>query len=730
LEGESDAVHIIEAPVKLPPCDQCRRRKVKCDGRRIPCERCTHSRLTCTRDIARKKRGPKKGSGSVIAKLRDEHEYAVLQETGLPAFDLSTLDRQVPALRRSYSNETSFSSPVLSPLAPSLSDVFAPTIETSAIPRSVPTRDSPNGTPYNTDSAPTAGFGQAGIHFPASWQVTPSDLLQFKAPTSPAGYMTVTDLAQQIFQDPFPPPAATHAQSAGHTLPQNIHSGSPKTESAPHRPPSINKVIASPTSSPGSSNGGNYLYRSDSGLVQLGPALVSLAQEVGMSAFLLWQCIKQYFRHVYAIRPFIHEPTFMARLNQSEDLSIEEKVLVLSLCAVTAVHDAPETEALSLEKKLKLGNQLLETAIQMRKSYGWIEHATVLAIQTSYLIAVALFELKKPRSHHFYLREAIGMAYDQNLHKELGYVNMSEIQAICARRTFAVLFITERGFAILRNKPASITKLPIVPTEYFDEQDRLVLAGFTAIVNLFSVLDENFVNLWRSEPGDELSSTPLDNIASLQHSLNEIEFDAYSLTPVQRADVYITHQWLRLIFWQASMRLGLVSSDATDPIFYYNYPIIVARDTCIVMKQLTPEAILVHGLGIFEKIFEITYTLMDALTIAKIAWSDSPELRKLFEVLAASPNSQNTYVKMLQSKFDVQSPDATTPGVKDQASYASPQYCSPPDESSQEQGAWKPPIWTTFEPEGKPVDYGKGDLNQRGISTDFIMADVSKPLDS
>lgn len=26
-------------PPKLPPCDQCRRRKVKCDGRKIPCER-------------------------------------------------------------------------------------------------------------------------------------------------------------------------------------------------------------------------------------------------------------------------------------------------------------------------------------------------------------------------------------------------------------------------------------------------------------------------------------------------------------------------------------------------------------------------------------------------------------------------------------------------------------------------------------------------------------------
>ena len=375
-----------------------------------------------------------------------------------------------------------------------------------------------------------------------------------------------------------------------------------------------------------------------------------------MSPFLLSQCVKQYFRHVYAIRPFIHEPSFNDRLEQPEELSMEEKVFVLSLCAVTAVHDSPDTD-MSLEKRLQLGKHFTELCITRRKIYDWIEYGTVMAIQTSYHIAVALFELKKPRSHHFYLREAIGMAYDQGLHLEATYIGMSEIQAICARRTFALLFITERGLAILRNKPASIINLPYLPSEYFDENDRVVLAGFTAIASLFSILDEKFVELWRSVPGDGTSTAPLENIAALQHSLNEISFETMELTDVQKADVYITRHWLRVIFWQASMRQGLVAIDATDPIFYYNYPIVIAKDMCIDMNQLTIEAIMVHGLGIFEKIFEVTYNLMDALTIAKMNWAESEELRSLFQCLSASPNSQITYVKMLETKMDtIQSP--------------------------------------------------------------------------
>lgn len=597
----------------------------------------------------------------------------MVQESGLPPFDLSALELQVPSLNRTYSNDSSLAStPLGSPLDPGFSDMYPSTSDPMNLPRSVPYDMQNGGVPQT--------FAQGGIQFPASWQVPTSDLLQLNA-SSASGYMSINDLAQQIFQEPLPMTSApmsgsTMAPTSAPNMPRPLQPGPPKTENLHPRPPSIDAVLSSgntpqspPTSTAASSpmpaHGPKFLYRSDSGTFAE-PRLIALAAEVGMSALLLSQCMKQYFRHVYSIRPFIHEPSFTARLSQPDELTMEEKVLILSLCAVTVLHDSPEVD-LSLEKRHQLGRQFLEIAIMMRKNYDWIEHGTLSAIQTSYHICVALFELKKPRSHHFYLREAVGMAYDQGLHHESTYIGMDPIQAICARRTFAILFVTERGLAILRNKPATITKLPVVPSEFFDEQDSMVLAGFTALASLFAILDEKFIDLWRS---DSTSTAPYENIAALQHSLNEFYVDTNTLTEVQKADVLITHQWLRLIFWQASMRQGLVSSDATDPVFYYNYPIIIAKDMCRVLNQVQYEAIVVHGLGIFEKIFEIAYTLMDALTLANMQWNESEELRMLFGCLGASPNSENTYVKMLETKVDVAtqqspvgSPDSSVSGV-------------------------------------------------------------------
>lgn len=557
---------------------------------------------------------------------------------------------QLPGLRnRALSNESATSSPLVSPVVSGFGDPYAPASDMTNMPRSVPLGFGDTISPLGTGT-----FTQAGMNFPASWQI-PEDqpLLQYPSPSSANGYVSVNDLAQQLFQEPGTMQDDGMYQTTSNMLGAGIQ-----------RPGSIDAVLtgsaptaaASPSntsaSSPRPLHGPKFLYRSNSGISPAEPRLMALASEIGFSATLMSQCIKQYFRHLYPIQPILHQETFMKLLNQKEELSTQDKILVLSLCAETVTHAAP-TSDLTLQNKQDLGRELLKQCLHLRHTYEWIENATLTTVISSFFICITYFELKQVRSHHFFLREAIGLM--REMHGDTEKITNDPIEMTCRKRMLALLFITERGCAILRNKPISMMRLKYLPTDFFGEEDEQVVAGFSALCNLFSLLDEKFVELWyASSPEDEPTSSPLQNVAAIQHSLNEMSFNNTKMTEIQKADVLITHQWLRLIFWQASMRQGLITSNAADPIFLYSYPIVIAQDLCRLMHGMEYDAILVHGLGIFEKVFEVAYTLMDALTLAKVDWSTSEDLRYLFGCLSASPNSHSTYVKVLENKINIE----------------------------------------------------------------------------
>lgn len=575
------------------------------------------------------------------------------QEVGLPPFNLQSLDMQLPGARpRTYTNDSIHSSPLVSPVASQFQE-YAGLPDNSNTPRSVPLG-------FGDEILNNGGFSHAGLQFPSAWQnIEDAPLLQYpNSPTSANGYLSVNDLAHQLFQEPEQLDASTYprpnmlgtSQGRPHSLDAIL------TGSIPTAAPS---EAVSTASSPQPQHGPEYLYRSNSGPPpHVEPRLLALGAEIGMSGALLSQCVKQWFRHMYTVQPVLHEPTVMKLLNQAEELSMQDKILILSMCAETVLHSAPPSD-LTLQNKQDLSRELLRQCLHLRHTYDWIESATLTTIVSSFFICITYFELKLVRSHHFFLREAIGLAREMIGDSER--ITNDPVELICRRRMMALLFITERGCAILRNKPISMLRLPSIPQQYFDESDELVLAGFTQLCNLFSTLDEKFVQLWNyHDPEDEPDNTPLDNIAAIQHELNKLSFTNVKMTLIQKADVLITHQWLRLTFWQASMRQGLINSSSTDVVFFYNYPIAIAKDLCRVMQGLEYDQMLVHGLGIFEKVFEVAYTLLDALKIAKVDWSTSEELRYLFRCLSASPNSHNTYVKVLENKINLESA-ATSP---------------------------------------------------------------------
>lgn len=76
-------------------------------------------------------------------------------------------------------------------------------------------------------------------------------------------------------------------------------------------------------------------------------------------------------------------------------------------------------------------------------------------------------------------------------------------------------------------------------------------------------------------------------------------------TAIQKADLLVTQQWLRLVVWQSSLQHELLSMVAPNESMAFSFPLAIAHDTVAALQALPSHAIEVHGMGIFEKLFEI-----------------------------------------------------------------------------------------------------------------------------
>lgn len=338
-------------------------------------------------------------------------------------------------------------------------------------------------------------------------------------------------------------------------------------------------------------------------------------------------------------------------LQAPELLSRSEQVLLWSICAASLVM-VDNWPILGNEQRAVSARRFIAKCRQLRVEWDYHEEAEFYDAVASLFIANTFFELKCRRASWYFVREAINLSIIAGLHDGRGYMNVDGQEQVRRKRAYALLFITERGAAILDSFPVSIFNPPPLPSAILPGEDPTIIAGLGALHSLFCLLDVKFVKLWNSQMQASFDDSGYTDLLLLQNHLRELQIERSILPDIQRADVLITQQWLRLIFWQAALRLGYISTVADDRAFTYEYPADIATAMCDVVKSLPPVAIQVHGLGIFEKQFEVAYSLMDTLALSGTTQSEHHEcLRYLLLSLSASPNSRQIYVKTLEKKM-------------------------------------------------------------------------------
>ena len=131
-----------------------------------------------------------------------------------------------------------------------------------------------------------------------------------------------------------------------------------------------------------------------------------------------------------------------------------------------------------------------------------------------------------------------------------------------------------------------------------------VLPSFVKLIQLFWIFDQSgIINLLQNaEPGPTSSvySSPLVStcLELLQPKLQQLvtDNDWGSGTDEQRADVFLTRQWMRAILWRAALRFG-VAGLAVGPVD----PVGIAREFLSLTARVPSSALESHGTALVSR---------------------------------------------------------------------------------------------------------------------------------
>lgn len=513
---------------KKYPCDQCRRRKVRCNYG-MPCDRCKSHNLPCAFDTIRKRRGPRPGTGRVINELKDSSR----SQTKEPAPPHNPGTSQIDNTKRIFESHQS---------------------TVAASPNHVASTDFP----YTGISAPVRSVHTAlNSHDNHS---SPQSFID-------DAYFTFNDFAQNVLSSTSTLPL----QGQRLTGDSSLFSICSRLENA--------TVVD------------RDIFSSATSWYEI---------EHGVNLFL---------DKMYAVYPVVDDGYLRSLLGNRNSLQGAEIRLLWSISALTLMAvDAWPT--MNLEKRTFAARRYIRQCLQDRISSSYIENAAVEDVLTSLFIAVTYFDLKCRKNSWFYVREAITLAQAAGMDTVGGDMKLQPTEKLRRQRIYALLYISERGACIHDTFPVSILSAPELLCDKLPGEESTISTGLSMLFHLFSLLDLNYIQARSKLSLSGGTDKEYIELAKLQEQLCRV-LNLTNVSEIQRADVLITQQWLRLMVWQTALRLGLISSKSMNPSYSYAYPIQIAASLHDVLKTLPSAAIEVHGLGIVSHYFDDTFRVQN-----------------------------------------------------------------------------------------------------------------------
>ncbi|KAH7007769.1 RING-3 [Ilyonectria destructans] len=324
-------------------------------------------------------------------------------------------------------------------------------------------------------------------------------------------------------------------------------------------------------------------------------------------------CLDAYFKHKYPLTPILHRQQV-----EQVPTSPERYGLITACCAVISLSTEILPPAPTQGLIIPPTDFLISETIRSRQHCDLIEHPSLTHIQTSFFLYAAFFCLDKDNSAWYYLREAITILQTLRLHEEATYSDMDDsLFASYARRMFWVLFITERGYALQRNRPITLQSTLDLPVVDQLSPDAEILLGFLELISLFRHFDEVFIASWNfATPSNTTDPAQLLRLQSiLKYALPNIS----NYSQAQQADLLVSRQWLKIIVWKLCASKTMLSTTRSEDVMSLHYPATIARDVVLASQLVPTQAFEANGIGILEKVFDVGCSLADLLSLVPVS---------------------------------------------------------------------------------------------------------------
>lgn len=321
--------------------------------------------------------------------------------------------------------------------------------------------------------------------------------------------------------------------------------------------------------------------------------------------------------------------------------------LVYAACAMTFSHTRARFVQLGKKDYDVVVRQLLDRALAVRGPINTRGSLNIPSIVTSAFLSSCYVSLDEVELAWFYLKEAISLA---------SILNLGQNQNEPARnlRLYWMLFIHERSMALKFHHGTQLHAI-----ERYPEEDpiipEIVRSGFLQLVKLFSLIDEDVVKSCR----DQKFVIQWQSIEEKQYRIKELEksVQQLKLTSMQKADLLITQQWLKIVLWKLAISRYRLTLDIEGSCMSLLYPMDVSRTLNNVITTLSLRDVAVHGCGIIRKLVDLIVSISDVIiSIPKDQLHESgnqiDSFISLTEFLCTQPTVTPYQKELLQEKLE------------------------------------------------------------------------------